>query len=137
MAKKILKLLYRSFDDELDEKEQKQLEEALQRSGALRKESEKILAHRQAMAESPTPAFNPFFAERVMSRIESLGEKKNGLETFYKTLLAMFRRLAIVGAAILLILLIYNLKTGDALSTDNIFYASDDTIEKLIDLPLF
>jgi hypothetical protein len=137
MDNKILKLLYRSYDDELDENERKKLEDTLQRSGALRNENEKILAQRKALSESPAPMFKPLFAERVMSRIETLGEKKNGIENFYETLLAVFRRLAIVGAAILLLLLIYNLQTGDALSTDEIFYASDIAIEKLIDLPFF
>jgi hypothetical protein len=137
MDNKILKLLYRSYDDELDENERKKLEDTLQRSGALRNENEKILAQRKALSESPAPMFKPLFSERVMSRIETLGEKKNGIENFYETLLAVFRRLAIVGAAILLLLLIYNLQTGDALSTDEIFYASDIAIEKLIDLPFF
>ena len=137
MDKKILKLLYRSFDEELGEKEQKYLEEALKKSDFLRKEKERILAQRRAIAESPTPVFNPDFAERVMSRIESLKEKKNGFETFYETLLFIFRRLAYAGAAILLILLIYNLRTGDALSADEIFYASDVTIEEIGDFPIF
>jgi len=137
MDRQILKLLYRSFDDELDEKQKKQLEEALHKSDALRKERERILAQRQAIADSPQPAFKPFFTERVMGRIESLGERKNGLETFYETLLAMFRRLALAGAAILLLLLIYNLRTGDALSSDEIFYSSDVAIEEISDFPLF
>jgi hypothetical protein len=137
MDKKILKLLYRSFDDDLDKKEKDQLEEALQKSDALRKERERILAQRQAIRESPKSFFKPNFAERVMGRIDSLGEKKNGFETFYETLLAMFRRLALAGAAILLLLLIYNLRTGDALSTDEIFYSSDVAIEEISNFPLF
>jgi hypothetical protein len=137
MERKILKLLYRSFDDELDEKEQKRLDEAFRQSVALRKEREKILLQRQALAESPQPAFKTRFAERVMERIDTLREKKNGLETFYETLLAMFRRLALVGAAILLLLLIYNLRAGDALSTDDIFYSSGVAIEEISDFPLF
>jgi anti-sigma factor RsiW len=137
MDNKILKLLYRSFDDELNEKEREQLEKAMKESKELQKEKERILAQRQALAESSSPSFKPLFAERVMNRIETLGQKNNGFESFYETLLLMFRRFAIIGAAILLILLIYNLRTGDALSTDEIFYASDVAIEKMIDLPLF
>lgn len=137
MDKKILKLLYRSFDEELKEKEKKQLENALKDSEKLRQEKEQILAQRQAIAESQKPSFKPFFAERVMNHIESLSEKKNGFEAFYETLLTMFRRFALAGAAILIILLFYNLRTGDALSTDEIFYTSDVAIEEIIDLPLF
>jgi len=137
MDKKILKLLYRSFDDELNGKERKQLEEAMKESKKLQKEREQILAQRQALAESSTSSFKSFFPERVMSRIESLGQKKNGFESFYETLLWMFRRFAIVGAAILLILLVYNLQTGDILSTEEIMFASDFTFEEILNLPLF
>lgn len=137
MDKKILKLLYRSFDDELNEKEWKQLDEAIKASKELQKEREQILAQRQALAESSAPSFEPLFPERVMSRIDSLGPKKNGFESFYDTLLFMFRRFAIVGAAILLILLIYNLQTGDILSSEEILYASDFTFERILNLPLF
>lgn len=137
MDKKILKLLYRSFDDELNERERKQLDEALKVSKELQKEREQILAQRQALSESSAPSFEPLFPERVMSRIDSLGRKKNGFESFYDALLFMFRRLAIVGAAILLILLIYNLQTSDILSSEEILYASDFTFEKILNLPLF
>lgn len=137
MDKKILKLLYRSFDDELNETETQRLKEALRQSDELRQVKDRILAQRQAIAEGPKPSFRPFFAERVMSRIASLSAKKNGLEAFYETLLAMFRRFALVGAAILIILLLVNLRSGDALSTDEIFYTSDVAIEEIADLPLF
>ena len=118
MDKKILKLLYRSFDDELNEKEREQLEKALKESKELQEEKEQIIAQRQALAASSPPSFQPLFAERVMNRIEKLGPQNNGFESFYETLILMFRRFAIVGAAILLLLLIYNLQTGDILSTE-------------------
>jgi hypothetical protein len=137
MDKKILKLLYRSFDDELNETETQRLEEALRQSDELRRVKDRILTQRHAIAESPKPSFKPFFAERVMSRIASLSTKKNGLEAFYETLLVMFRRLSLVGAAILIILLLVNLRAGDALSTDEIFITSDVAIEEIADLPLF
>jgi hypothetical protein len=137
MDKKILKLLYRSFDDELNEKERERLEKAMMESKELQREKEKILMQRQALAESETISFKPFFAERVMNQIEALGKKKNGFESFYETLLLMFRRFAIVGATILLLLLVYNLQTGDILSTEEIMFASDFTFEKILDLPLF
>jgi anti-sigma factor RsiW len=137
MDRKILKLLYRSFDDELTEKERARLEKAVKESDDLRKEKDRILAQREALAESAAPSFRSLFPERVMRRIESLDQKKNGFESFYETLLVVFRRFAIVGAAILLLLLIYNLQSGDILSSDEIYYASDLTFEEILDLPLF
>jgi hypothetical protein len=137
MDKKILKLLYRSFDCELNGRERELLRVALEQSEELRREKERISTQRRALSASPKPSFEPFFAERVMSRIDSLDERKNGLEAFYETLLGMFRRFALVGAAVLIILLLVNLRTGDALSTDEIFYTSDVAIEEIINLPLF
>jgi len=138
MADKIRDLLYRSLDDELSLEERRILDKALKESEELRHEWEQIKAQRQAIAESSPASFGALFPELVMSRIESLGQGKNGFESFYDTLLLVFRRFAIIGAAILLLLLIYNFKAGDALSTDEIFYASDAAIEKIIDhLPLF
>jgi hypothetical protein len=137
MDKKILELLYKSCDEELNEKDKRKLKEALAQSEELRREKDRILAQRRAIADSQKPSFKPDFRERVMRRIESMGEKKNGFETFYEALLAMFRGFALAGAALLIILLLINLHTGDALSTDDIFYASDIVLEKIIDLPFF
>ena len=137
MDKKILKLLYRSFDDELNEKELEQLEKALEQSEELQREKEHILAQRQALSKISALSFKPHFTERVMNRIEKLGPQNNGFESFYETLILMFRRFAIVGAAILLLLLIYNLQTGDILSTEEIMFASDFTFEEILNLPLF
>ena len=136
MNKKILELLYRSFDSNLDEKEQKQLAEALKNSEELRKEKEQILAQRRTVSDSAERSFKPFFAERLMNRIDSIFEK-NGLEIFYETLKSVFRRFAIVSSVIMIVLISYNLATRDSLSSEEIFYASDVTFEEILDLPLF
>lgn len=133
---KILELLYRSFDDDLSEKEQSILEDSLKDSEELRQERTKIISQRQAVSESAAQSFKPYFAERVMQRIDSLSEK-NGLEKFYETLKAMFRRFAIAGAVILIALIVYNLKIGEGVSSEEIFYAADTTVEEIRDLPLF
>jgi len=136
MNKKILELLYRFFDSNLDEKEQKQLAEALKNSEELRKEKEQILAQRRTVSDSAERSFKPFFAERLMNRIDSIFEK-NGLEIFYETLKSVFRRFAIVSSVIMIVLISYNLATRDSLSSEEIFYASDVTFEEILDLPLF
>ena len=136
MNEKILKLLYRSFDDGLDEKERNELEEALKESDELRREREKILAQRKTISESATQSFKPFFAERVMARIYALSEK-TGTETFYETLRAAFRPFAIAGAVAMAALILYNLGIGDILSSDEVFYVTDSTIDEILQLPLF
>lgn len=137
MNKKILKLLYRSFDDDLDAKEQKQLAEALENSEELRKEKEQVEAQRQAISDSAAQSFKPFFAERMMSRIQALGEKENILETFYETFKAAFWRFAATGAVIMIALISINLVIGEGLSMDEAFYVSELTFEEILQLPLF
>lgn len=137
MNKKILKLLYRSFDDDLDAKEQKQLAEALENSEELRKEKEQVEAQRRAISNSAAQSFKPFFAERMMSRIQALGEKENILETFYETLKAAFWRFAATGAVIMIALISINLVIGESLSMDEAFYVSELTFEEILQLPLF
>lgn len=137
MKKKILKLLYRSFDGELNLKEQKRLEKALKTSVELRREKEHIAEQRRTISQSASSSFQPFFAERVINRIASAEKTENGLEQFYITLRAAFQRFAIIGAVITLILITFNLGIGDSLSSEEVFFASDITYEELRQLPLF
>ena len=135
--KKILKLLYRSLDDDLKDKDQKKLDEALEKSEDLRKEKERVLAQRQAVADSAGQSFGPFFAGRVMNRIEGLGQKKNGLEAFYESFMIAFRKVAIVSAAVLVLLISYNVVKSDIVPEDELFFMADTTIEEIFELPLF
>ena len=138
MNKKNLKLLYRSLDSELCEKDQQRLNDALVRSDELRLERDRALAQRQALAKSGTQSFSPFFSERVMGRIDSLGQtRKNGFDLFYETFKSMFQRLAVASVVILLVLISYNLIKSDILPEDEIIFASDAAMEEILDLPLF
>lgn len=138
MNKKILELLYRSMDMELSEKDQRRLDEALQMSEELRLEKKRALALRQDLHKSRMQSFNPFFSERVMGKIESMGKiKKNGFDLFYETFIAMFQRLALVSAIVLLVLVSYNLIKGDIIPQDEIMFASDTAMEEVLNLPLF
>jgi len=134
--KKILKLLFRSFDSELNKKEKKRLEEALKISEELRREKKQISAQRNAISESAATSFKPFFAERIIGRIDALKEE-NGLVDFYESLKAIFRRFAIAGIVIMLILIFYNFTTGEGMSVDDAFYTSDVIFEEILDMPLF
>jgi hypothetical protein len=136
-VRKVLKLLYRSLDGDLKAKDQKKLDEELEKSKELCKEKERVLAQRRAVAASAGQSFGPFFAERVMNRIEALGQKKNGLETFYESFMAAFRKVAIVSAAVLVLLISYNVMKSDVVPEDELFFLADTTMEEILDLPLF
>lgn len=136
MNKKVLKLMYRSFDARLSQRNQRKLAEALERSQQLRNEKKRIQEQRSMLAKSPTHAFSPQFADRVIQRLKTeIGS--NGWEQFYENLLTLFRRFAVIGAVALFLLLSYNLKLGDKLSMEEVFFASDAAYEELQRLPLF
>jgi len=135
--KKILKLLYRSLDGDLNEKDRLRLDEALEKSEELRKERKKAMAQRQVVAASTGRSFGPFFAERVMNRIEISRPKKNGLEVFYGSFMSAFRKVAIVSAVVLVLLVSYNAIKSDIVPEDELFFMADTTMEEILDLPLF
>ena len=132
--KKILKLLYRSFDDRLKKKEQKILAQALENSPGLRQEKEQIQAQRQAVAKTAAQSFKPFFVQRVMEQINALEGKTNGLDwqMFYESLSAVFRKVAVAGAALSIILFVYNLGIGESLTLEEALTLSDLTLQEIL-----
>ncbi|MGD8539781.1 MAG: hypothetical protein PVI66_13780 [Candidatus Aminicenantes bacterium] len=135
--RKVQKLLYRSLDSDLNDKDRKKLDAALEESEELRKERERLLAQRYAVTESASHSFGPFFTEKVMNRIEGLDQKKNGLEAFYESFMAAFRKVVIVSAVVLVLLISYNVIKSDIMPEEELFFMADTSIEEILDLPLF
>lgn len=134
---KILRLLYRSFDAELTEKEKRLVEKALAESQSLRREKERIIQQRRSLAENPAQSFGPHFPDRVMARIAGLDEKAGSSESFYEALWVAFKRFAIAGAVAVLALIFFNLIKGEVLPKEEIFFASEMALEEILNLPLF
>lgn len=135
---KILRLLYRSFDDNLDETEQQKLAEALRNSGELREEKRQIEMQRNAILQSGSGlSFKPFFAERVMNRISGEEKKENYAEIFFEALFSLFKRVALIGAAACIAIIAYNLAKGESLKADDALYVSQVTYEEILEMPLF
>jgi hypothetical protein len=132
--KKMLKLLYRSFDDPLQEKEQQRLIQALECSPGLRREKVQLETQRQAVADTAVQSFKPFFAERVLARVNALEYKTNGLEVqrFYESLVTVFRRVAIAGAVLSLVFMIYNLGVGGNLPLEEALTLSDSMLQEIL-----
>jgi hypothetical protein len=137
MTKKARRLLYRSLEDRLTEKDQNILLKALKDSPELRKEKAALLRQRELLARAGGASFGPSFAERVERRLKALASESSGWDPFYDTLLALFRRFAIAGALALLLLLSYNLKLGDKLAPEEVYFASDAAYAELQQMPLF
>lgn len=135
--KKVLKLLYKSFDTDLSKKKNLRLEKALDESKDLRDEKELILSRRESIKDGAEKVFRPYFADRVMAQIAAIGDKKDTQESFYDTLMYSFKRLAVVGALVMIALLFFNVIQGHIIPVDEVFFASDLTLEEILNLPIF
>jgi hypothetical protein len=114
MKKRYLKLLYLSIDGKLSKKEKQQLDIALNKSPELQKEKEEILRQRILVSKSKVTMFKPDFADRVMKKIKKVEIKPAGNDIFYHTLKYVFRRVALVGVALCLVIISYNIvRTGN------------------------
>ena len=134
--KKRKQLLYRSFDQELNPAEQAILAQALENSPALRQEKEDILALRTAAATTAVHSFKPFFADRVMEKINRYAGKPNGLDVqaFYDSLVYVFRRFALAGALASIILFIFTLRIGELLSVEEAIIMPDLTVREILSI---
>ena len=136
MNEKIIELLYRSFDDRLNDEEQMQLDDALAASPDLQAEKERVEALRQELEASKTESFKPFFAERVMNKIDTLKESETGLEQLFESLQYFFRRVAVAAAVVVVLLVAYNLKTSDEISLSAAIGVSETGLEEVLETPI-
>ena len=136
MNERILELLYRSFDEELTAGEGGRLREALAASEALRHEKDRIETMRKMVSASGRDTFKPFFAERVMRQVAGLREGSSGMCTLQEWLSRVFRRVAIVGAAVAAGLVLLNLVQADGVSLAAAFGISEVPIEEILELPV-
>ena len=100
MKEKWHKLLIRSLDHPLSPEEQEVLDKALAESEALRQERDQLLKMRSSLQEYPYQ-FKPFFAGKVMHRIEQL---ENVVRSSW---ILAFRQVALPGIALLLLLCMF------------------------------
>jgi len=137
MEERIRELLYRSLDGELSPDEKKDLDAALAGSQELRRERDDLLMMRGLAKDGAAPSFGPFFAQRVMNTIRSEREEEAAGARFFESLLHTFRRVALVGAAIAVFLLIYNINQGGSVSVAAAFGTEGETtIEEVLTAPV-
>lgn len=114
MEKKKLQLVIDSFNRELSAEEQQQLNQWLQADEALQAEAEKLRRLHAVVSEAALP-FRPFFATRVMSRLEKLQEA-----TLSQGIIFAFKRFALPVLAAAVILLLLALAGGNTFSIDTL-----------------
>ena len=119
MHQRIMKLLYRSFDDQLTDIEQRQLQEVLAKSKDLREAKNRLQWLRGDISALKVPAGKPFLAERVLQRIHAARAVSNIHERFWESLFYMFRRVAVATAVGVIILIGFYIANEGILFADN------------------
>ena len=136
MNAKIIELLYRSLDGQLTPDERKILQDALADSEDLRQERSRIMAVREMVSASRAESFRPFFAERVMQRVKSLGEDRAIGWTLQGWLPRIFRQVGLAGAVVALCLAVLNLVQTEDVSLAAAFGMPEISIEEMLELPV-
>ncbi len=135
MNKKLLKMLYRSFDGRLSKEEQSILVKALENSEELKQEKERIIKIRNDIAAQSDQKFQPNFADRVMRSIHSKQALQNGqIDEFFNSLVLSFGRIAIAGAAGAVLILAANFISGGEISLDTALALQHVTIEDALSI---
>jgi anti-sigma factor RsiW len=126
-------LLLKSLDSELLPHERSELESALSTSEALQHTKEELLRMRATLRTKSEISFASGFEERVMNRITALSE-----DALASGLFTIFRPVAIVAAALIIILASINMATSEQISVHGIFavteVAPQDAFNPLVDL---
>ncbi len=133
MDKKMLDLLYRSFDAVLTFREQRLLDQALQNSVKLRKEKQLLEKMRSQMATAGSSKFRPFFAERVLSQIKARQAPTPVTDTLFESLVVMVKPMVLAAIIVLISLLFFNLKATDNFSVAGALGQEPEKLEQVID----
>jgi hypothetical protein len=136
LDRRILELLYRSFDEGLSGEERTTLDAALAGSEELRLERERIASMREAVAASGASGFGYMFPERVMKRVRSEQAGRESGPALAEALSRVFRPVAFAGVAVALSLMIYNVAKSRDLSFSAALGAPEVTLEEALESPL-
>ena len=129
----IKELLYKSFDSILSEKEKTFLKEELEKSDELKKLQNEILSLRNRVKNSAYTEFNPYFETRLLNKIYQ-SSRQNGLLTgLYDSVEMSFKKIALTAAAILLLLVLYNVTEGNISSIEALLGIYQTPIEYALD----
>ena len=131
MNRRWLRLLYKSFDLPLTEKEQVALDDALSHSLELQQERVRIQNMRGAISHAGEHKFRPFFAERVISNLSLKGLRTEQSE-FFLSLVYAFRRVALLGTVAMLLLLSFNLLQSDRFTVKSVLALPDVSMEEVL-----
>lgn len=131
MKDPLLDLLYRSFDTELSDEEQRRLDAALGASPELRHEKKQLAQIRELFATEGGSSFKPFFAARVLNRLRTQQERRGD---FLDSLRWSFRLVGAVAALVLVILLANNAISGGGFSPGTLLSLPQPTLQEALEI---
>jgi hypothetical protein len=137
MDRRLLKRLIRSMDTDLPAPERARLEAALEEMEDLRRTRDELLAVRRAAADSATPGFAPGFSDKVLAGTRSAVRKPQTADVVFDSFKTIFKPLAVASAILLVLLVTYSVTRGDLIPRGEIYYASDITLNKILQLSSF
>jgi len=111
---KLKKLLYRSFDETLTEREQQHLAEGLEKFPHLQEEKESVASLRNRLSEK-RESFSAQFEDKLMDRIRAQAAPINIF-----SIKPVFRTVALSGVAAIIVVLISVYFIDGSLSLDSI-----------------
>lgn len=127
--KKIKKLLYKKLDAELTESETRFLNKELINTASLADEDRDLQKIRKLVAESAETSFKPFFETRVLNRINLSLDGNDSFASFANSLVLSFKQVGLAAILILILLLSYNLKSGNNRSLQSFLGISETSYE--------
>jgi hypothetical protein len=134
--KKLELLLYKSFDSHLTEEEAELLRQELQSSKELRRKYNEISEIRKAISNTAETSFDPFFEQRILSKINNTQSERKYVNVFADSLVFSFRKVALVASFLLVALISYNLISGNNYSIEGLLGTSKTPIEYAFDSTL-
>jgi len=136
--KRIRKLLFRSFDDHMNKRDQDLLKKHLTFSDELKKEKAELELIRSVISKNEEYKFKPHFSDRVMSAIKEKSYQESYEETFFQSLIGLFKPVAIGAMVLLIVMMSYNIFQNKKVSFSNAVAIPEINVEVAFDpvLPL-
>jgi len=131
MKNEQLNLLYRSFDEELKPEEQAQLSKILSESASLRAEKKRVQEMRDIISGSAVESFKPFFAKRVMQRIQVTAETRFNLINSFGDLMKIFRPILMTASTTIVIIVAFSVWTSGSFSIESVLGIPGFTIDNI------
>ncbi|MGE5352782.1 MAG: hypothetical protein ACM3P0_11910 [Acidobacteriota bacterium] len=126
-------LIYKSLDSKLTGDESVLLQNELQNSEEFLKLYKQIIEMRKAVSSSAETSFDPFFEQRVLSKLSMPETKAQPLSGLTESLTLSFRKVVLIGSVVLLALISYNVASGENYSIENIMGTYSAPLEYALD----